>query len=997
MPATDRSSLEAGNVNKHSSAQEKPAHLRRATGWPGARDTFQSVLTVISLIVMLSVLPLQFQADDPGELYRVKNITRYLAQLDMSLERNLLNREAGLITRRHSPTSVLEQMDTLLMQINAYALAADRHESMPEIRASVVAIEQALKDKKRLFNDFMAEGVEVARNDAATMIAAISAIPTQQHIDILDAAISNQLGKLAQKNDIYRTLLLMLSVILLFYVIDFVFRLRRTRNLLEETVAELNLQKHAIDQHAIVSATNNQGEIIYANARFCQASGYSLDELIGKKKSIIDSGFHPKAFFSSILATISKGEVWHGVLSHRGKNGERYWVDTTIVPFMNEHGLYQYVSISSDITDLKNAEQAQQVSETRYRNLVETAPSAIAVHQDSKWVFINPAAMNLFATNHPEELIGRPIIDFSPPGQPSAALQQTHDDLCGHGSASMSQESWLRVNGTPFKAEVTCMPVSWKDKPAVMVMVNDISERKRVEAELANQRSTMKALLDHAPIGIWMLGIDRRMKFTNKFFNETFGISERHFLDAENYEKLFPLDVARYWRASDENCFENKEVKHSIRIPCADRKEHTFEVIKACVEDEQGNTQGLVGLVIDATERLEMEEAQQRIQNQMEHAQRLESLGVLAGGIAHDFNNILTAILGNAALANVALPAGSPAREHLKNIGRSADRAADLCKQMLAYSGKGQFIIQPINLSKLVREMSQLLSVSISKNVNIEYKLEQELDAIDADAAQLQQVIMNLIINASEAIGENSGDITIACGTTEIQPGQWDGQFYGGPLRAGRYAYLEVSDTGCGMDEDTQAKMFDPFFTTKFTGRGLGMSAVLGIVRSHKGALNIDSALGKGSTFKVLFPCIEGKVALADTVNETECGDWRGSGTVLVVDDEEQIRNIASMLLGKMGYSVLTAADGKEGVDVFDQHCGKIDVVLLDMTMPKMNGLECFRQIKRIDPEVKVILSSGYNEQDATKTFNADELDGFIQKPYASEPLKNALRGISHA
>ncbi|MDX8411046.1 MAG: PAS domain S-box protein [Mariprofundaceae bacterium] len=913
------------------------------------------------------------------------------------MKKNALKARAGLSNDGKTLANVRAQIDQRLKQINAYSQTMQQGESKSHIRAIAMDIERMLADKQRLIETYAAK-TSVGKSETADMLAAISAIPTQHYIDSLDAALSNQRDQLAQTNGIYRTLLLMLSIVLLCYVTDFLLRLKRTRNHLEKAVAELKHQKFAMDQHAIVSITNAKGEITYANDLFCEACGYSRDELIGQHKDMINSGYHSKAFYTNISTMLSRGEVWHGVLSYRNKHQEHYWAHTTIVPFADSHGPEQYISISSDITDLKNAEQALQVSEIRYRSLVDAAPSAIAVHQDGKWVFINPAAMRLFGTEQPEELLGRPVRDFSPPTRPSTALESEHDELCDAGMPSSSEESWLRLNGESFEAEVTCIPVTWQDKPAVMVMANDISERQRVSAELSDQRRAMKALLDHAPIGIWMLGVDRRMKFTNKCFNASFGISERRFLEAEHYEELFPPEVARYWRASDESCFETKEVKHGIKIPCPDGKEHTFEIIKACVEDEQGNIQGIVGLAIDATERVEMEEEQRQMRTQIEHTQRLESMGVLAGGIAHDFNNILTAILGNASLAEMKLPADSQIQKHLVQIEKSADRAAGLCKQMLAYSGKGQFIIQPVNLSMLTGEMSDLLEVSIAKNINIQYNLDHKLGIIRADSAQIQQVIMNLIINASEAIGEDRGVITIACGTTEVQAEQLGGNHFGEPLQPGRYAYLEVSDTGCGMNQKIQAKIFDPFFTTKFTGRGLGMSAVLGIVRSHKGALYIDSSPGKGSSFKVLFPCIEAKPKPAGKVSDVkDCADWHGSGAVLVVDDEAQIRDIASMMLDKMGYSVLTAVDGKEGVDMFARHREEIDVVLLDMTMPKMNGLECLRQIKCINPEVKIILSSGYNEQDATKPFDAGELDGFIQKPYATEPFMSALRAVAHA
>ncbi|MDQ6969561.1 MAG: response regulator [Mariprofundus sp.] len=382
---------------------------------------------------------------------------------------------------------------------------------------------------------------------------------------------------------------------------------------------------------------------------------------------------------------------------------------------------------------------------------------------------------------------------------------------------------------------------------------------------------------------------------------------------------------------------------------------------------------------------------QEKIEREkLEHTQRLESLGVLAGGIAHDFNNLLTAILGNAALARSRMDKKSPAIEMLENIEKSSERAAALCKQMLAYSGKGKFIVEPLNLTLMIEEMINLLDVSIQKNIVMRLDLSQQLLPIEADAAQMQQVIMNLVINASEAIDSKSGIITIHTGVVAIDKAYIQTTYMDENLTAGRYIVLEISDTGCGMDADTQKRMFDPFFTTKFTGRGLGMSAILGIVRGHKGAIKVYSELDKGTTFKVLFPCSERlPEEQKDIVAEPVL--LQGQGVILIVDDEETIREIASVILEDVGFTVLTAKDGEEGVQMFRQHQTDICAVLLDMTMPRLNGAEVFREIRLMQPDVQVILSSGYNEQDATNRFAGKGLAGFIQKPYSPEALQTML------
>jgi nitrogen-specific signal transduction histidine kinase/CheY-like chemotaxis protein len=401
-------------------------------------------------------------------------------------------------------------------------------------------------------------------------------------------------------------------------------------------------------------------------------------------------------------------------------------------------------------------------------------------------------------------------------------------------------------------------------------------------------------------------------------------------------------------------------------------------------------------------ESKQAEQEKLALERQVQHAQKLESLGVLAGGIAHDFNNILMAILGNADLALDGLSPNSLVHANLQEVVRASKRAAELVKQMLAYSGKGRYVIESIDSGRLIEEMARLVEASISKKAVLKYKIAENLPTFDGDVTQIRQIIMNLIINASEAIGDKSGVITLSTGAMDCDRAYLNdinevqrASLYE-PLPEGVYTFFEVADTGCGMDAKTIEKIFDPFFTTKFTGRGLGMSAVLGIVRGHKGALKIYSEVGKGTTFKVLFPANE----LSDNgfavrrKDEAEGKDWCGSGTVLVVDDEEAVCAVGKQMLEHMGFSVLAASDGHEALKVYREHTDEIVCVLLDLTMPYMDGEEAFRAMQRLHPDVTVILCSGYNEQEATQRFAGKGPAGFIQKPYNMAALRERLTEV---
>jgi PAS domain S-box-containing protein len=399
-----------------------------------------------------------------------------------------------------------------------------------------------------------------------------------------------------------------------------------------------------------------------------------------------------------------------------------------------------------------------------------------------------------------------------------------------------------------------------------------------------------------------------------------------------------------------------------------------------------GKVDGRVWCYRDVTDREQAEEERRRLEAQMQHVQKLESLGVLAGGIAHDFNNLLVGVLGHAGLALTEVEASSPAHDRIQQIQTTAQRAAELTNQMLAYSGKGRFVLQSADLSEIVGEMTHLLRTAITKNAEIVLDLDRALPAFDGDPAQIRQVIMNLITNASDAIGNSPGTITVQTGRMVVTPDDIRGAWIGADLPEGDYVFAEVRDTGSGMDAATMARIFDPFFTTKFTGRGLGLAAVLGIVRGHKGGIKISSEPGSGTTFRVLLPSTTTPIAPAAAPPRPSAPVRVSGARVLVVDDEAGVRTIARESLKRAGFEVTTVNDGTEAIELLTADRG-FRVVLLDMTMPRMNGAECFRRIMELQPDLPVVLTSGYSAQDAVGRFGSAGIAGFIQKPFMPAAL----------
>ncbi|MCP4639370.1 MAG: response regulator, partial [bacterium] len=340
-----------------------------------------------------------------------------------------------------------------------------------------------------------------------------------------------------------------------------------------------------------------------------------------------------------------------------------------------------------------------------------------------------------------------------------------------------------------------------------------------------------------------------------------------------------------------------------------------------------------------------------------------------------------------------------PALSSVREIEKGAKRAAELTRQMLAYSGKGRFVIEAMDVSALMDDMAHLLRTSIPRTVALNLHLDHSLPAIEADASQVQQVVMNLITNAADAIGDEDGAIALATGAMDCTT-DYLARNLAPPLspedavQPGAYVFFEVSDTGCGMDEEARAKLFEPFFTTKFTGRGLGMAAVQGIVRGHKGAIVLDTEPGKGSTFRVLLPVAEGEQTdgAEEKTKAPETADWSAQGTILVVDDEAQIRNLMQLVLKRKGFTVLTADDGRHAVEVFQEHKDEIICVLLDLTMPHMGGEETYAELHRICENVQVILVSGYSEQELEQRVEDLGFAGFLTKPVGSKMLLDKVR-----
>ena len=523
-----------------------------------------------------------------------------------------------------------------------------------------------------------------------------------------------------------------------------------------------------------------------------------------------------------------------------------------------------------------------------------------------------------------------------------------------------------------------------------------LRESTRLAATVEETRRHLSDLVNGIDAAIWESDAGgRHLTFVNDYARKLLGLKPEEWVSEPAFwlEHVHPDD--RGQAAANLRAAQVPGETYAAEYRLLDAAGHHPSVREIItVIGFEGQVVGRRGVIVDITARVQAEEA-------LRQSQKLESLGVLAGGIAHDFNNLLTTILGNTEMLKPFLEGQALAgREHLDRIERTTRRLADLTRQMLACSGRGRFSVERVDLNDTIREVAALLTVSTPKNVRVIYQLDPALPSLDGAPTQIRQVILNLLTNAAEAIGnEPDGRVLLRTTAQRLDAGTVAECYPEQRLAPGPYVRLEVSDNGCGMSEETMARIFDPFFTTKFTGRGLGLAALRGIVRGHHGGIRITSQPGEGTVFSLVFPVAEARATVAATLVDAPSDPMDlAHTTALVVDDEEGLRTLMVAALEEEGCTVYEASDGVEGLAQFEAHRDEIDVVVLDLTMPRLGGDEVFRRIRSVSPDTRVILCSGYTEEDIVRRFDGQGLSAFLEKPFKPsellEKVAAALAGL---
>jgi len=671
-------------------------------------------------------------------------------------------------------------------------------------------------------------------------------------------------------------------------------------------------------------------------------------------------------------------------------------VEVHTIPFQDSYGRRLVAEFNIDITRRKKLEEELRAGENYLRSIFRAAPIGIGIVADRVLLEVNPTLCALTGYTR-EELVGSSARILYPDDEEFVYVGvEKYRQIAEKGTGTV-QTRFRRKDGPVIDVMLSSTPIDPSDPSmGVTFTALDVTGTRLAAQSLLEKDEYNNALFHSMNDGVIVNDADSmEILDMNDTVCRMYGYTREELIhghiaglsvDEPLHDRHGVVEHLERSRHDGPQVFEWKARHKSGR---------SFWVeINATYAEIVGKPRFIV-TVRDISDRKAADEERLKLERQISQTQKLESLGVLAGGIAHDFNNILMIILGNAQLAAAALPDDSPAGESIQHIELAARRASELCRQMLAYSGMATFSKERVDLSVLVKELTHLLGTTVSKKADLRLDIAQEVPAVLGDPAQLRQVVMNLIINASEALMGNPGWIRVGVGPAKLSEEELSGYRFSVAAGSGDYVMLEVADNGCGMDSEAKARVFEPFFTTKFTGRGLGLVAVLGIIRGHGAGILVESTPGEGTVVKVLFPPL--RPVQEEPANEAEAPPqdlWKGKGSLLLVDDEEELRVLGVRMLSALGFHVVTASDGHEAVETYRESRDGFRGVILDLTMPRMDGLEACTELNRMDPCAKVVLMSGFSSEDVVARFEGKGIAGFLQKPFTYETLKKLMSEV---
>jgi PAS domain S-box-containing protein len=686
------------------------------------------------------------------------------------------------------------------------------------------------------------------------------------------------------------------------------------------------------------------------------------------------------------------------------KSGEQRWLTDRSYPWYDESGNpVGSFGILRDITERKQVQEALRESEERFRKLVEKSPDAIAVHCEGKIVFINSAGAKILGADSPDELIGKAMMDFVHPDYRAFVVQRVRATQVERRDLEIVDEKFVRLDGAVIDVEVSAIPITYMNKPATQVVVRDVTDRKKAEESLRRSQQNYKAFIENSSEGIWIVEFDEPLSTSVPEEEQIEHLCKRSILVecndamAQMYgyargDEIKGLPFGDFLERADTNTREF--FRDFVRSGYHLEDEESHEV------DKDGNSKSFLSNILGMVENSFLVRAwgsqrdvteRKRLEQQLLQVQKMESLGTLAGGIAHDFNNILGIIVGYASHLESHKTEPEKLTQSIDAIIRAVNRGASVVGQLLTFARRYDVMFESINVNEIITELVELVGETFPKSITFALELEEHIPSIIADHNQLHQTMLNLCLNSRDAM-PNGGTLTIKTHTSS-----------GSALREqfadateNEYVTISVSDTGIGMDAATRQRIFEPFFTTKEHGKGtgLGLAVVYGVIKGHRGFTHVESEEKHGATFSIYLPVSLLEIETPPRLQEEPAEVEGGKETILLVEDEPLLLDLLKLVLEEKGYRIATATNGQEALDVYTQYRDTIDLVLSDMGLPKLGGWETFQKMREVNPDVKVILASGFVNPELKVEMMKQGAKDFVQKPYVPHKILRRIREV---